>query len=115
MSESTTGKRLKELRMQWGFTQSQVADYLGFTQTQLSKLENDKIPLKMSELLKLCDLYCCNQLYIVYGEGTYEKPNFFIKSDKTLDLATIASMNRIILNMADMKKIEKTDKYQSAK
>lgn len=94
------GMRLKKLRIDFGFTQKQVADYLGFKQSQIAKLENNERTLKHSSLLKVCDLYNCSYEYILEGQGTYDKPNFAFKSDKKdLNLETLANMNVIIRNL----------------
>ena len=98
--DNDIGMRLKKLRLDFGFTQKQVADYLGFKQSQIAKLENNERVLKHSSLLKLCDLYNCSYEYILDGQGTYEKPNFAFKADKKdLMLETLANMNKIIRNL----------------
>ena len=97
---NNVGMRLKKLRLDFGFTQKQVADYLGFKQSQIAKLENNERVLKHSSLLKLCDLYNCSCEYILEGQGTYDKPNFAFKADKKdLKLETLARMNIIIRNL----------------
>jgi len=35
----SVGDRLKRLRIEWGFTQKDIADYLGFDQSHIAKLE----------------------------------------------------------------------------
>ena len=35
----TVGERLKRIRLEHNFTQKQIADYLGFKQGQIAKLE----------------------------------------------------------------------------
>ena len=46
----TVGDRIKKLRKMHNFTQKQVADYLGFKQTQIAKLESNDRKLKSSSL-----------------------------------------------------------------
>ena len=98
----TIGDRLKKLRKMHNFTQKQVADYLGFKQTQIAKLENNDQKLKSSSLNKLCELYNCPKKYIMKGIGKYSKEEFKFRSSKDLDLNTLANMNRIIRNLKEL-------------
>lgn len=104
--ENSIGERLKKLRQDYGFTQKQVADYLGFKQSQIAKLENNERKLKSYSLNKLCELYNCSYEYILKGEGEYSKSEFAFRSNnKNLDLETLAGMNRIIQNLNHLSKI----------
>jgi len=98
----TIGDRLKNLRKMHGFTQEQVAKYLGFKQTQIAKLESNDRKLKSSSLNKLCELYNCPKEYIIKGTGQYSKKYFKFRSSKDLDLETLADMNRIIRNLKEL-------------
>lgn len=94
------GYRLKKLRNEHNFTQKQIADYLGFKQTQIAKLENNDRTLKSSSLNKLCELYNCSPEYILEGIGDYSKEEYKFRSRKNnLDLNTLSDMNRIIRNL----------------
>ena len=102
----TVGDRLKKLRKENNFTQKQVADYLGFKQTQIAKLESNDRTLKLSSLNKLCELYNCDEEYILEGIGQYSKQQLKYRSDKNnLDLNTLADMNRIIQNLKQLHKL----------
>ena len=91
------GTRLRRLRKQHGFTQTQIAEYLGFKQGQIAKLENNQRKLKVSSLEKLCELYRCDENYILHGYG---KNTLKFKSNvKELNLNTVANMNKIIRNV----------------
>lgn len=99
----TVGQRLKKLREDNNFTQKQIADYLGFKQTQIAKLENNDRTLKSSSLNKLCELYNCNPEYILEGIGVYSIEPYKFRSNKNnLDLNTLADMNRIIRNLKQL-------------
>ena len=104
----TIGERLKFLRKQHHFTQNQIAEYLEFQQGQIAKIENNQRKLKVSSLEKLCDLYNCEEDYIL--EGTEDNSNHIIafrSNVQNLNLNTIASMNKIIKNiefLADLTK-----------
>lgn len=75
MSENVTdsngmGQRLKELRKKYKYTQQDVADFLDISQSLLAKVEKGERNLKLTKLLKLCDVYNCSIEYLVYGEGS---------------------------------------------
>lgn len=58
-------KRLKELRVQNGFTQEQVAFILHTRQEQYSKYENGKRELPIKHLIALCLLYRVSADYVL--------------------------------------------------
>lgn len=98
--DTNIGLRLKNLRLEFGFTQKQIADYLDFKQSQIAKLENNERKLKMSSVDKLCNLYGCAPEYILEGQGSYSKTNFAFRLDRNdLNLNTLADMNIIIKNL----------------
>ena len=68
------GSRLKHIRKKRGFTQKQVANYLGISQGQLARLENGSRRLrKVSMLEQLCLLYNIDEDWLLYGEGQSPK------------------------------------------
>lgn len=86
------GKRLKELRKTYGFTQTQVADYLGIDQSNYSKIEHGKRRLnKMHQLKDLSNLYGCTEEYLLCESDEYT-PNKISGADG-VDLNVIAQMN----------------------
>lgn len=95
--DETIGDRLKKLRKNYNFTQTQVADYLGYKQGQIAKMENNTRNLTETSLEKLCELYNCPSDYILNG-GSYE-PSKFRSEVKNIDLNTVAQMNHIIRNL----------------
>lgn len=102
----TVGERIKKLRNENNFTQKQVADYLGFKQTQIAKLESNARTLKSSSLNKLCELYDCTPEYILEGIGEYSIEKFKFRSTKNdLDLNTLSNMNRIIKNLKHLNEL----------
>lgn len=101
--DETVGDRLKKLRKINNFTQEQIANYLGFKQTHIAKLENNDRTLRASSLNKLCELYNCDEEYILDGKGYYSIEEFRFRSDKNnLDLNTLSDMNRIIRNLKEL-------------
>ncbi|KZX13697.1 helix-turn-helix domain-containing protein [Methanobrevibacter oralis] len=102
----TVGDRLKRLRKDFNFTQNQIADYLGFKQGQIAKLENNERKLKGSSLNKLSNLYKCSPEYIITGKGEYSKINLAFRSNnKNISLEDISEMNRIIDNLEFLSRI----------
>ena len=98
---SDIGLRLKKLRDHFGFSKSQVADYLGFNIDYITKLENNEIKLKSSVLYKLCLIYNCSYEYILKGEGEIIK----VDLPEDIDLNTLAEINRIIRNFMELEQI----------
>ena len=102
----TVGERLKRIRLEHNFTQKQIADYLGFKQGQIAKLESNERTLKSDSLSKLSNLYRCSPEYIILGIGEYSKTNLAFRSnEKNLSLDDIAEMNRIIDNLEFLSRI----------
>lgn len=70
MNYKEIGMRLKEARKWWGFTQSQVADFLGISQGQMAKLENGRRKLRDNDLInEICNLYLIDEDWLLYEEG----------------------------------------------
>ena len=102
----TVGERLKRIRLEHNFTQKQIADYLGFKQGQIAKLESNERTLKSDSLIKLSNLDRCSPEYIILGIGEYSKTNLAFRSnEKNLSLDDIAEMNRIIDNLEFLSRI----------
>ena len=51
------GKQLKLLREQKGYSQNQIAEYLGTTRQTISNWENDKTIIDSHSLIRLADFY----------------------------------------------------------
>ena len=79
------GQRLKTLREGQNLSQTQVADYLGIDQSNLSKIERGERKFKMSSLRKLCKLYNCSQEYILCRSDEYDKSNIAFRTDGKVD------------------------------
>jgi transcriptional regulator with XRE-family HTH domain len=98
------GKRFNELRNKSGFTQSQIAEYLGVDQSYISKCEKNERQFSVDVLEKAAELFGCTMDYFV--DESYEFAQMPIalraKSITTEDLNTIAAMNKIALNLCFM-------------
>ena len=101
------GQRLKELREQHNFSQTQVAEYLGIDQSNLSKMERGERKFKLSSLNKLCLLYNCSEDYILCRSDDYDKGNIAFRADGKVDLDVIAKANEIMNYIKELRKMEK--------
>ena len=106
--DESIGQRLEKLRKLNNFTQEQIADYLGFKETEIAKLENNQQTLKSSSLNRLCELYNCNEEYILEGTDEYSiKENRFRLNKNNINPNTLAKMNRIIKNIKHLNELNK--------
>ena len=96
------GKRLKELRKHYHYTQRDVADLLDISQSQYAKIESGERNLKLTKLDKLCSLYMVTPEYVLYGEGEAPTRTYFKKDNKEISLNTIQKMNKIMRNLHEM-------------
>ena len=93
--KNAVGKILNELRRENGYTQEQVSEYLGITQSNLSKIENGERNFNMTLLDKLCLLYNCSPEYLLGETAFHEKPSIAFRSDEKVDLSVVAKMNEV--------------------
>ena len=68
---------IREYRLKKGFSQEYVAEYLGISQSQFSKLENGDISFRINELTNLIELLDLNPLEIF---DFNEREQIFINS-----------------------------------
>ncbi len=66
-------KRLRELRIEHGYTQQQIAYILHTRQEQYSKYENGKRDLPIKHLIALCCLYRVSADYVLGIEKVINK------------------------------------------
>ena len=66
-------KRLRELRIERGYTQEQIAFILHTRQEQYSKYENGKRDLPIKHLIALCCLYRVSADYVLGIEKVINK------------------------------------------
>lgn len=65
MEKITYLKRIRDLREDHDFTQQQVADYLGTSQTMYARYERGANELPIHHLVSLCSLYHVSSDYIL--------------------------------------------------
>lgn len=97
-------EKIKTMRQESGITQNSLADYLGITQTYVSKLESDERELTVDLLTKIANLFVCS-IEDLLDETKSVRPMRlpFRKASYTVDdLANISDANRIILNLTEM-------------
>jgi transcriptional regulator with XRE-family HTH domain len=63
------GTRLKSIRQQKGFTQVEIEEQTGISQTEISLFEQGRLRITIENALKLCDLFECS-LDFFYGRDT---------------------------------------------
>jgi len=103
------GKRFNELRVNSGFTQSQLAKYLQVDQSYISKCEKNERQFSVDVLEKAANLFGCSIDYFTNEDSKYSPMPIALraKSVTTEDLETIAAMNKIALNLRYMEDLLK--------
>jgi transcriptional regulator with XRE-family HTH domain len=101
------GERLKELREENGYTQEQIANYLGIDQGQVSKIEKGYRSFNLSLLDKICSVYNCSHEYILGESDDYSPPKFaFRLNKKNPSLDVVAKMNQIMANLKFLRDLD---------
>ena len=91
------GERLKRLRKRMGISKSDLSDYLEISEDEVIGLENDTGGMTLTVLNRLCDLYCCDEKYILCMSDEYEPIEYPFGSDNISlgDLNAISKINQI--------------------
>lgn len=89
----SVGSNLHYLRRVNGFTQQEIADYLGVDQSLVSKMEHDTRKINMTWLNQLCNLYKIDD-YMLLEDDLKDYHPLNIQGE-TSDLNAIAKMNQI--------------------
>jgi transcriptional regulator with XRE-family HTH domain len=103
MDSKTIGKRLQFVRESVGFTQEQVAKYLGTKREIISYIETGARPVSTLMLRKLADLYGYRFSYFVDASAKDEGPQvsmaFRVSDLSDSDLPIIAQVEKIARNL----------------
>ena len=103
MDNKTIGKRLQSVRESVGFTQKQVAKYLGTKREIISYIETGARPVTTLMLRRLADLYGYKFSYFVDESVKEEEPQvsmaFRVSDLSDSDLPIIAQVMRIAFNL----------------
>ena len=107
MKDNRTTTRLKQLRIESGITQTQLAEYLEVDQSMVTKLENGTRSLNVTLIDKICSLFGCSEGYLTGEDDAYIPLNFAFRANgadgvQTEDLVSIAAVNRIAMNIRFM-------------
>lgn len=110
-SLDSIGAQIKVLRENSGFTQKNIANYLGVDQSLISKFEAGERPLSADMLERLVTLF--GYSISVFNEAPEEyKPLSLALRASELgdeDLETVRAINKIALNSAFMTKLLKSE------
>lgn len=101
------GENVKKLREKFGINQTQLADYLSVDQSYISKCESGERQYTVDMLEKICDLFGCDYEDVEDGKDVEPQVQFAFRANNIAkqDLQAIASVNRIVTNIRDMKKL----------
>jgi transcriptional regulator with XRE-family HTH domain len=114
MDKKEIGSRLRHARESMGFTQAQVAKFLGIQREVVSYLETGTRPITTLILQKLADLYGYKFSHfvdeVVKETGPEVSMAFRIADLGEHDLQVIAQVKRIALNYTSMSKLLDGDK-----
>jgi transcriptional regulator with XRE-family HTH domain len=103
MDNKSIGERLQSVRESLGFTQEQVAKYLGTKREIISYIETGARPVSTVMLRKLADLYGYRFSYFVDESAKEEGPQvamaFRVSDLSDNDLPIIAQVMRIARNL----------------
>lgn len=103
---SSVGSRLKKLRIEHGYSQQQLAEYLEIDQSNLSKIENDKRKLNWKLSDKILSLYNIAPEYLLGMTDAYEKQEIKFKSARDIDLNVIGQINKLSYDLSILRKVD---------
>lgn len=101
------GKILRSLREAHQVTQIKLANYLGLSQSEIEKFENNEMSLSMDQLEKCAVLFSC-KLQSLYCDEILdiECKTTCLTQSHDIDLQTMAMINRIVMNLRLMEEID---------
>lgn len=104
---NTTYQKLKMMREKAGLRQEQIADYLGVTQTYISKIETGERNLTVDQLESLVSLYGYSLDSFERMEEEVHPIQFAFRAQNVTqsDLNAIAEIGKIAMNSRFMEKI----------
>lgn len=95
------GNRIKNIRKQSGFTQEQIAKFLGVDQSMIAKIEKGERALTTVQLRKLANLFACSEDYLMGLEASDMplKLAFRLDNPDPESMSVVASVNKIAANI----------------
>lgn len=102
------GDKIKTLRTKSGFNQTQIAKFLGCDQSYISKIEKDDRDLTIDILEKLSTLFGITLSDFDNDIEEVSSLQLAFRSSEIYeeDLNAIADINKIALNLKEMKRFE---------
>jgi len=94
---SSMGHRLNKLRTENNFSKESLAEFLSMAVVDVTKLEHDEKILTVSQLERLCDLYCVSEEYIIENKCVNTSREKY--DMENLDLNTKYKMNKRVRNI----------------
>lgn len=103
------GMKVKQLRVKAGMNQAQIAAFLGVERGIVSKCEKGKQPFSVDQLEKIGNLFDVNVADLMSGDDPLETPGKALRMGQMgmADLVAIAEINRIALNLSQMRQLSK--------
>lgn len=100
-------EKLKMMREKAGLRQGQIADYLGVTQTFISKVETGERNLTVEQLESLANLYGYSLMAFTDMKQDVQPIQFAFRAQDVSqeDLRVIAEIGKIAINIRFMTKI----------
>ena len=100
-------EKLKSMREQTGLRQEQIADFLGVTQTYISKVENGERNLTVDQLENLVNLYGYSLSSFADMQNDAPPIQFAFRAQEVSqdDLKVIADIGRIAINSRFMTEV----------
>jgi len=95
-------KNIRSLREKFGYTQAQVANYLGITASAVNQYENDARPIPTDVVSKLSLLFSVEE-YDLYQENPQQQQilsAFAFRANELVedDFKSISAFKKIVLN-----------------
>ena len=110
----TVGERIKQHRLEKGWTQEELGKHLGVGKAAIQKYESGQVQnLKSSTIKTLCELFDARPFDFIFDDLDYEeKPEIQIVNAKTNLLKVFTTLNavgqqKIIDYAADLSEISK--------
>jgi transcriptional regulator with XRE-family HTH domain len=109
-TRNVLGENLRRFREAQGFTQEDVAEYLGIARPQISYFENGERDIPIVKLNKLADLFGVELEDLIEENSEVTKTNliFAYRSENTKkeDIESIALFKRFVMNYLKMEKLK---------
>ncbi|MFA5468430.1 MAG: helix-turn-helix transcriptional regulator [Sphaerochaetaceae bacterium] len=102
--KNSIGEKFSNLRLRSGFTQSQVAKYLGVDQSYISKCEKDERQFSIDVLERSAALFGCSVDYFTNETYDDEPLSVALRANVVApkDMEMLAAINKIALNLRFM-------------